>query len=213
MELWPCPTELWPGKLTAYRKLSVCLPVERLQKITERKKNQTIFPSFQADSKKGSFQNPFVNNKCGKLTIGISLADSKHVSKEHQKGGFQRMLCDKPAWGSTNCPSCARHPSAGVCTFWFSLCMGPAPQPSWEQWIHHRAGPGRHWHRGEPLLGGRTETPGFYIPENACQIPEPVTQLSTGFPHLVLQSVEIRSVKCHWAFNVACLQIVWTRLC
>lgn len=50
------------------------------------------------------------------------------------------------------------------------------------------------------------------FPENACQIPKSLTELSRGFPHLVLQSLEIRPVKCHGAFNVAYLQIVWTRL-
>lgn len=46
-----------------------------------REKNQTISPPLQANSKKGSFQNSFVNNKQGTFTIGIGVADTKHVSK------------------------------------------------------------------------------------------------------------------------------------
>lgn len=127
------------------------------------------------------------------------------------------MLCDKPTWGSTSCPSCAHHPSAGV-------CLHPFLHPKYRTYtptLLRAANPspcrptGRHWHRWEPLLCGRVKTSGFYsttdFPENACHIPKSLTQLSTGFPHLVLQSLEMRSVKCHGAFNVAYLQIVWTR--
>lgn len=60
-------------------------------------------------------------------------------------------------------------------------------------------------------LGDRLETLTFYITtafsENVLSDPQVPYRAHHHFTHLVL-SLEIRSVKCHGVFNVACLQIV-----
>lgn len=75
-------------------------------------------PSLQANSKKGSFQNPFVNNKRGKLIIWLipnTLLNS--TRREGSRGCCVTNLLE----AARSCSSCARHPSAGVCLHPFLL--------------------------------------------------------------------------------------------
>lgn len=187
-------------------------PVERLQKMWEgQKPSHLSFSSSQLQKKEAS--NPsLLTINMGSLLFDWyqTLFSIAPEGRAPENAMWQTCLRLHEA-----VPAVHTIPLLGlVCIPSFSLCIGPAPQSSWEQRIHHHAD---QWAGSDTAgLGGWVKASGFYIitdlPENACQIPRSLTQLSMGFPHLVLQSLEIRSVKCHRAFNVAYLQIVWTRL-
>lgn len=116
MELWLYPTELWPDKLTAYRKQSV-FRWKGYRKCGKGKK-QTMSPFLKANSKKGSFQTPFVNNKCGKFTIW--LIPNTFLNSTRKEGSWECCVTNLLE-AARSCSSCAHHPSAGVCLYPFLL--------------------------------------------------------------------------------------------
>lgn len=141
MELWLCPTELWPGKLTFYRKQNVCLTVERLQKMWEGKKTKPSLLLSKPTPKKEAFKTPLQTINMGRLLLALVwLTPNMFLNSSRREGSWGCCVTKLPE-AAQAVPAVHTIPLLEfVCIPSFSPSTGPTPQLSWEQQIHHHAG-------------------------------------------------------------------------
>lgn len=121
---------------------SVCLLVERLQKMWEGQKPSLLLS--KPTPNKEAFRTPLLAINVGSLLLALVwLIPNTFLNSIREEGSWGCCVTNLLE-AAQSCSSCAHHPSAGVfCIPSFSLCIGPASQSS-------RAvnpSPGRHWHR------------------------------------------------------------------